>query len=129
MLTGVSIVIFVPVSYIIFGDIHEGGHALACMARGGHVGGFGGWMHGILPFANPPGTHCSIKPKTDSSSDLGCRSTGRIVNWFANAFIVTVLLNGVIIKPALLWRVFWSCGSFRFPMELSNEVRHACAPC
>ena len=63
---GAAIIVSIPVfniaSMIIFGDIHEGGHALACIARGGNVGGFQAWLHGVLPFRNPPSTDCSIKP-------------------------------------------------------------------
>lgn len=126
MLMGILIALLVPVSYIIFGDIHEGGHALACLARGGHVGGFGGWLRGILPFANPPATNCSIKPIPAPVWAAGALAS--IVNWFASAFIVILLLDAAIIKPALLCRVFWGCWSFWFLMELFNEVRHAYAP-
>ena len=116
----------VPVSYIIYGDIHEGGHALACLIRGGHVGGFGGWVRGILPFANPPATNCSIKPIPAPVWAAGALAS--IVNWFASAFIVILLLDAPIIKPALLWRVFWGCWSFWFLGELFAEVQHAYAP-
>jgi hypothetical protein len=51
-----------------------------------------------------------------------------IINWFASALIVIFLLDAGIIKPAVLWRVFWGCWSFWFLGELFNEVRHAYAP-
>jgi hypothetical protein len=126
-LMGISTVIIVaPVSYIIFGDIHEGGHALACVARGGHVGGFGGWLHGVLPFTFHPGTHCSIKPYPAPVWAAGALTS--IINWLASAFIVTLLLDAAIIKPALPWRVFWGCWSLWLLLELLAEVQHAYAP-
>jgi hypothetical protein len=126
MLMGMSIAIFVPVSYIIFGDIHEGGHALACLARGGHVGGFGGWLRGILPFANPPATNYSIKPIPAPV-------------WAAGALTSIVSgsparsLSSSCSMPPSLNRRFCAgpsggCWSFWFLAELFNDIRHAYAP-
>jgi hypothetical protein len=36
----IAVALFLASIYVIFGDIHESGHALACFARGGNVGGF-----------------------------------------------------------------------------------------
>jgi hypothetical protein len=127
MLMGMSIVGIVIVSYIIFGDIHEGGHALACMARGGHVvGGFPGWLRGVMPYTSHPATDCSIKPFPAPVWAAGALTS--IINWFTTAFIVSLLLDAAIIKPGLLWGVFWGCWSLWFLMELFAEIRHAYAP-
>jgi hypothetical protein len=133
MLMGISIVLFVPISYIIFGDIHEGGHALACLARGGHVGGFGGWLRGILPLANRPATNCSIDPIPAPVWAAGALTS--IISWFASAFIVILLLDAAIIKPAFCagssgvaglsgsWR---SCSmKFEMPMRHPQSGRTA----
>ncbi len=102
---GGSIPVFFFASYIIFGDIHEGGHALACIARGGNVGGFGGWLHGVLPFRNPPSTDCSIKPYPALLWAAGPLTS--IVEWVTSAFIVTILLNGATVEPPPLRRFLW----------------------
>jgi hypothetical protein len=126
MLTGVAIATIIAASYIIFGDIHEGGHALACVARGGHVGGFDGWMHGVLPFSSHPGTHCSIESSPAPIWAAGALTS--IIAWFTSAFIFVFLLDAAVIKPALLYRVFWAVWSLCFLSELFNEIRHAYAP-
>src|SRR5712691_2240353 len=77
------LVIFLFVTYPIFGDIHEGGHALACMALGGNVGGFRAWLHHVLPFANPPSTNCSIKPFPAAMWAAGPLTS--IITWFTTA--------------------------------------------
>jgi len=110
MLTGLSIFSVVLVSYIIFGDIHEGGHALACIARGGHVGGFSGWLHGVMPYTNHPATNCSIKPFPTPVWAAGALAS--IINWLTSALVVSLLLDAAIIKPALLWKVFWVTGLY-----------------
>jgi len=88
---GVSIAVFFFASEIIFGDIHEAGHALACVALGGNVDGFRTWLHGVLPFRNPPSTDCSIKPYPALVWAAGPMTS--IAEWFTNALILTNLLN------------------------------------
>jgi hypothetical protein len=130
---GGSIPVFFFASYIIFGDIHEGGHALACLALGGNVGGFRAWLHGVLPFRNPPGTDCSIKPYSALVWAAGPLTS--IVEWVTIAFIVNILLNCATIEPSsrrrFLWSllsVFWVWWCLWFLGELFNDARHAYAP-
>lgn len=103
--------------------IHEGGHALACIARGGNVGGFRAWLHGVLSFANPPSTNCSIKPIPAAVSAAGPLTS--IVAWFTSALIVTLLLNRVFIKRGFWRSVCRACWSFWYISELFNDARHA----
>lgn len=60
----IGLIVFLIVSmFITFGIgslIHEGGHARACIALGGNVGGFRHWLRGAWTLA--PATDCSIKP-------------------------------------------------------------------
>jgi hypothetical protein len=85
------LVIFLFVTYPMFGDIHEAGHALACMALCGNVGGLKSWLRGILPFANPPRTNCSIidfrRAKVDVDSSNHAQSAREIAAIWTSAAI------------------------------------------
>src|ERR1700722_807080 len=81
-----------PGIYIFTGDIHEGGHALACIALGGNVKGLQVWLHDVLPFHNPPFTDCSLKPLPAVLWAAGVLAS--ITAWSAGALIVGLLLKG-----------------------------------
>jgi len=122
----IAVGLFALSSCVIFGDIHESGHALACFALGGDVGGFTSWLHGVLPFTNHPATRCSIKPFPALVWAGGPLAS--ITEWLVSAMVLTLLLNASIIKPSHWGNVFWWIWSFWFLHELLNEVRHAYAP-
>ncbi len=77
-------------TYIVFGDIHETGHALACEAIGGNVGGLWHWVHGILPFTLSPATGCTI---TNAASAWAAGPLTSIAAWLAGAVAVRILLK------------------------------------
>src|SRR5271170_6908688 len=99
----IAMVLFLPSSFVIFGDLHESGHALACFAEGGNVGGFTKWLHGVLPFTMAPATHCSIQPFP--ALVWACGPLASIMEWLISAIVIKRLLDAGIIKPRL-WGVF-----------------------
>ena len=122
----IAVGLFARSSCVIFGDIHESGHALACFALGGNVGGFTNWMHGVLPFTNAPATRCSIKPYPALVWAGGPLAS--IIEWLVSATVLTLLLNASMIKPGRWRSVFWWIWPSWFLGELFNEIRHAYAP-
>jgi hypothetical protein len=111
---------------IIVADIHEAGHARACIALGGNVGGFKAWLHGVLPFANPPSTNCSIKPFPALVWAAGPVTS--IIAWSTSALIVALLLRFAFFKRGPWGSILWACWSLWYLGELFNDARHAYAP-
>jgi hypothetical protein len=94
---------------------------LARTARGGNVGGVSAWLHGVLQFANPPSTHCSIKPIP--ASVWAARPLTSIIAWFTSTLIVALLLKVAFITRGPWGSVCWGCRSFWYLSELFQMMR------
>jgi len=104
--------------------IHEAGHARACIALGGNVGGFGHWLRGVL--VTNPSTDCSIKPFP--AGVWGAGPVISIVAWFVSALTIIALLNRAVIKRGVCGSILWGWWCFWNLWTLLREVFHAYAP-
>ena len=104
--------------------MHEGGHARACIALGGNVGGFRHWLRGAWSLA--PATDCSIKPVPPVVWAAG--DVTSIIAWFASVLIAAQLLDRAIVKRGLLASIFWGWWSAWYLFMLFREVLHSYSP-
>jgi hypothetical protein len=102
--------------------VHEAGHARACIALGGNVGGFGHWLRDIFATLS---THCSIKPYPATVWAAGPLTS--IVVWFISAIVITALLNRSAIKRGLCGSTLWGWWCWWNLTTLLREVLHAYA--
>jgi hypothetical protein len=113
-------------TYIVFGDLHETGHASVCVAIGGSVGGLRHWVHGILPFTLSPATGCTI---TNAASAWAAGPLTSIGAWLAGALAVSILLKRVVRERTLICvHAFWIFWSMWFLLELLADTINAYAP-
>jgi len=128
LLKTVGLSVFFIVSMLIaFGIgslIHEGGHAGACIALGGNVGGFWHWLRGAWSLA--PATDCSIKPIPPLAWAAG--DVTSIIAWFASVLVAARLVDHAIIKRSLLACTVWGWWSGWYLIMLFNEVLHSYSP-
>jgi hypothetical protein len=119
---GLGVLMFITFGIVIL--IREGGHASACIALGGNVGGFRHWLRGV--WSQAPATDCSIKPYPPFVWAGGDIAT--IVGWFASVVILTLLLNRTIIKRGTYISILWAWWSFWTLGTLLRETYHAYSP-
>jgi hypothetical protein len=113
------------VSWIPTAFFHEAGHACACIALGGNVGGLWYWLrHGVLSF--PANTDCSLKPFPPLVWAGGDIAT--IISWFVSVPTLAVLLNREIVKRGMSVSVLWGYWSFWSLGCLLKEVYHTYSP-
>jgi hypothetical protein len=122
-----AIVLFFFVSryaaWIVTAIIHEAGHARACIALGGNVGGFEHWLHTVWTIG--PGTDCSIKPYPLIFLVAG--PVISIVAWLASALIVTSLIDRAIVSRGICRSIIWGWWSWWYFSTLTREAYHAYA--
>jgi hypothetical protein len=120
-------VFFIVSMFIAFGVgslIHEGGHARACIALGGNVGGFWHWLRGAWSLA--PTTDCSIKPIPPLVWAAG--DVTSIVVWFGSVLVAARLLDHALIKRGSLASIVWGWWSGWYVVVLFKEVLHSYSP-